>query len=122
GEPPTRSNPDIPRPPLMPVVPDTQPLASGDYHDYSAWQSVLPRYWFPLIEAAPVRGTRLGVLTSGADVLRRHQYDAWAAVPTTGRFAVGGLFYRYAGWRRPLLDLSFYQDWTSQGRIVDAAS
>ncbi|MDQ6634879.1 MAG: hypothetical protein M3Z10_09000 [Gemmatimonadota bacterium] len=100
------------------VPPDTQVLAVGPYRDYTAWRSVLPRYWFPIIGSSPAStGTRLGAQTSGADVLRRHLYDAYLAVSTTGRFSVGGLFYRYAGLRRPLVDVSLSQDWTSFGIV-----
>jgi hypothetical protein len=99
---------------------DTQALATGDYHTYSAWRSVLPRYWYPVIESAPGGSLRLGATTSGEDVLGRHLYTVYAAVPTTGRQPIGGLFYRYAGLRRPLLDFTAAQDWASQGTITDA--
>ncbi len=99
------------------AVADTQPRAPGEYRDYSAWNTVLPRYWYPLIESAPVRGMRLGAMTTGSDVIGRHSYSAYAAVPTTGRFVVGGFFYRYAGFRRPLLDVNLSQDWTSLGTV-----
>jgi hypothetical protein len=102
------------------MPPDTQFLAGSAYRPYSAWPSILPRYWFPIIESSPAStGLRLGAQTSGADVLRRHLYDAYLAVPTTGRFAVGGLFYRYAGLRRPLVDVSLWQDWTSFAIVND---
>jgi hypothetical protein len=100
-----------------PIRADTQRIAPGAYQDYSPWRSALPRYWYPVIEPAPARGTRFGATTSGADALGRHRYVAYAAIPTAASGAVGGLFYRYAGLRRPLLDLTLAQDWTSQGRI-----
>jgi hypothetical protein len=96
---------------------DAQSLAPGDYHDYSPWPTLLPRYWYPVIESAPVRGTRLGFTTTGTDVLGRHLYDAYFAIPTTGRFAIGGIGYRYAGLREPLLDVVASQDWSSEGLI-----
>ena len=100
---------------------DSQPLAPGDYRRYSAWRSALPRYWYPVIEPANVRGTRLGATTSGADALNRHLYSGYAALSTSGEGAVGGLFYRYAGLRRPVIDAAVAQDWTSQGNIVDSS-
>ena len=101
------------------VPSDSQRLAEGEYHSYGAWSSARPRYWYPLIESGPANDTRLGATTSGADVVGRHLYSAYAAIPTTGRFAVAGLDYRYAGFRRPLVDVSLSQDWTSLGAVTD---
>ncbi|HEY2027061.1 MAG TPA: hypothetical protein VGG78_08635, partial [Gemmatimonadaceae bacterium] len=98
-------------------VGDSEPLAPGDFHDYSPWPTLLPRYWYPVIESAPVRGTRLGLTTNGTDVLGRHLYDAYFAMPTTGRFAIGGIGYRYAGLREPLIDVVASQDWSSEGNV-----
>lgn len=98
---------------------DTQPLALGAYHGYSPWPGLAPQYWYPLIEAAPGGGTRLGATTSGYDVIGRHAYSAYGAVPTTGRFGVAGLAYRYAGFRRPYVDLNVFQNWTSLGSLTD---
>jgi hypothetical protein len=38
-------------------------------------------------------------------------------MPTSGRFAIGGIGYRYAGFRRPYVDVGVFQDWTSQGTL-----
>ena len=98
---------------------DTEALAPGEFTPYSAWRTALPHYWYPLIEPGAASDTRLGITTSGADVLDRWLYSAYAAVPTSGRFAVAGLALRYAGLRRPYLDVSLYQDWTSLGVVTD---
>ncbi|CAN5855278.1 hypothetical protein BH11GEM1_BH11GEM1_29970 [soil metagenome] len=90
---------------------DTQPLAAGDYHNYAAWRSVLPRYWYPVLDNAPTGGTLIGANTSGHDVVYRHIYDASAAVPTIGRYPTASLNYRYAGLRTPFVDLSLSQDY-----------
>jgi hypothetical protein len=103
-------------PALAPI--DSQPLAAGDYHRYSAWRSVLPTYWYPDIESAPGGGTRLGFTTSGRDVLYRHLYDASAFIPTNGFFPTGTFNYRYAGFRRPFIDLSLVQDYTLEANIA----
>ncbi len=78
-----------PRPSLGSAGADPAP-----FHAYSAWRSGRPHYWFPLVEAAPARGTRLGFSTSGSDVLDRHIYDLYAAVPTVGMYPTGALVYR----------------------------
>lgn len=101
---------------------DTQPLAAGVYRRYSAWRSVLPRYWYPVIEAAPARGTRLGITTSGSDVIGRHFYDAYVTVPTTGMYPTAGLSYRYAGLRRPYVDLNLSQNYTAEFSLLNGGT
>ena len=100
---------------------DTEALARGDYTSYGAWSSARPRYWYPLIEPGVANDTRLGFTTSGADVVNRWLYSAYAALPTSGRFAVAGFALRYAGFRRPYVDVSLSQDWTSLGVATDAS-
>lgn len=102
-----------------PVASDLQPQrqAAGDYAAYSPWRTLVPRYWYPIIEAAPARGTRLGAQTSGSDVLGRHAYAAYAAIPTTGSYPVAGFGYRYAGLRRPLIDVGAFQDIDDAGAL-----
>lgn len=107
----------VSRPPSNAASPE-QPLAGGDYHEYSPWSSLLPHYWFPLIENAPDDGFRYGLSTSGQDVMGRHLYTAYAAVPPSGRFAIAGLAYRYAGLSQPLVDVDVYQDWTLNAGIL----
>ena len=103
-----------------PVVTDLQPqrAASGTFTPYSPWRTLLPRYWYPLVEPAPSRGTRLGAQTTGSDVVGRHRYSAYLAIPTTGSHPVAGIGYRYAGLRRPLLDLGASQDVDDVGNLT----
>ena len=103
-----------------PVLAGLQPQreATGSYTSYSPWRTLLPRYWYPIIEAAPGRGTRLGAQTTGSDVVGRHAYSAFVAVPTTGSFPIGGFGYRYAGLRRPLIDVDAFQDYDAAGDLL----
>ncbi|MBA3671280.1 MAG: PD40 domain-containing protein [Gemmatimonadaceae bacterium] len=105
-----------------PAAVDSQRLASGDYHRYSAWSSVLPRYWYPVIEPAPSRGTRLGFTTSGGDAIGRHAYSAFATVPTTGTFPTAGFAYRYAGFRRFFVDVNASQDFTLERKLLNGGT
>lgn len=98
---------------------DSEPQLAGAYERYSPWRSLAPHYWLPVIEPAASAGTRLGAFTSGEDVLGRHQYAAYAALATSGEGTVGGVFYRYAGLRHPLIDVTATQDWISEGGIYD---
>ena len=106
-------------PVVAPTPVDTQRLASGTYGGYSAWRSLLPRYWYPVVETGGGFGNKYGASTTGADVLGRHYYSGYAAFSTSGDAFVGALFYRYAGLRRPLIDVGLIQDWTDEGRIFD---
>ena len=106
--------------PATPV--DSQPLAAGEYHKYSAFKSALPRYWYPVIEEAPGRGTRLGAKTTGYDVLGRHAYSAYLTVPTTGMYATAGVGYRYAGFQQPLIDVQAYQDYIFEATLPNGGT
>ena len=101
---------------------DSQPLAPGAYHSYAAWRSVLPRYWYPVVEAAPGSGTRLGATTSGHDVVYRHLYDAGVTIPTTGSYPTANINYRYAGLRRPFIDLFVSQDYTLERTLANGGT
>lgn len=41
---------------------------------YSAWPSILPKYWFPLV-AFDESSNLIGISTDGTDALRRHNYS-----------------------------------------------
>src|SRR5260221_727156 len=60
------------------------------------------------------RAVRLGASTAGHDVVYRHLYDGFVALPTTGSFPTGRFTYRYAGFRQPLIDLNLSQDFTGE--------
>ncbi|MFB3853595.1 MAG: BamA/TamA family outer membrane protein [Vicinamibacterales bacterium] len=80
---------------------------------YSPWPTVLPRYWLPQMEVED-RQVRLGAVTSGADLLDRHSWQALASWRMP-RDASGGvesrpdweISYVYGRWRPALfLDVS----------------
>ena len=88
---------------------------------YAAWRTLVPRYWFPIIDAGNGE-TRLGAATSANDVVGRHAYvvDAWAG--TRGIEQGGTVFYEWAGMANPVLDVSVDQDWDALGAIVDSTN
>lgn len=77
---------------------------------YSAWRSLLPHYWFPVVYEGTGE-TRLGALTSGEDVLGRHAYyvEGWAG--TRGIERGGLLSYEWRGLGTPVVDLVVSQGW-----------
>ncbi|MEO8335808.1 MAG: hypothetical protein ABI664_12600 [bacterium] len=102
--------------PDAPVI-EAESQAAGEYHGYASWRSVLPRYWNPILEDAPSGGLRLGATTSGHDVISRHIYELSAATTTKGTYPTASLVYRYAGFRRPFIDLSLSQDYTLEATL-----
>ena len=104
------------------LVPSTPAVRADSFSRYWPWSSLLPRYWYPIIESAPWRGTRLGAITTGSDIAGRHAYSAYLAIPTTGSFPIAGIAYRYAGLRRPLYDLAASQNVELQGELSSTAT
>ena len=51
-----------------------QKTAVSEKKSYSAWPSVLPKYWFPFI-AFDENASLLGISTDGSDALGRHNYS-----------------------------------------------
>ena len=87
---------------------------------YSAWRTLLPRYWFPLIDEGNDE-TRLGASTSATDIIGRHAYIAEAWVGSRGIEQGGAVYYEWAGLANPVLDLSLTQEWDALGAIVDTS-
>ncbi len=88
------------------------PIVRGEVRPYSAWSTLPPTWWLPII--ADDDWPAVGVVTGGSDVLQRHSWSAEAlAFPTEGR-AAGGLAYRYRGLGSPVLDVGALQDWRVQ--------
>ncbi len=88
--------------------------AGGEPRPYSAWPTVLPAWWSPIVVGGGDEWTGVGIVTNGADVLEKH---SWAldvtAFPREGRGAAG-LAYRYRGWGNPVLGATLHQGWQVQ--------
>ncbi len=83
------------------------PLGASDSspsRKYSPWASLRPRYWMPIFESATGDGTAFGAVTSGADIVGRHDYTLQALYNTRFHETSAWMWYRYAGLGRPLLD------------------
>ncbi|HLA14121.1 MAG TPA: LpqB family beta-propeller domain-containing protein, partial [Gemmatimonadaceae bacterium] len=83
--------------------------------NYSPWSSLLPRYWMPIMESTEEEGLRVGALTSGADIMGRHDYTVDALYSTRFRELSAWLWYRYAGLGLPLLDLHAFVSSSREG-------
>jgi Tol biopolymer transport system component len=96
---------------VAPIVVD-----SGRVVPYSAWRTVLPRYWLPTIDPGLDNGYRFGGTTSGSDVIGRHAIAASLEVPLNDRGGVVGSFaYDYRGLGLPVLSFDAAQDWETLG-------
>ena len=76
--------------------------------DYSIFPSILPHYWLPQV-FVQAGGTWLGALSSGSDVLGRHQWAAslMAGVGALRRQVASTLLYHFDGIRNVEVDASW---------------
>lgn len=98
------------------VMSGLPPLGTADTSSstvYSPWRSLLPRYWMPVLESSTTDGTSLGIVTSGIDIVGRHDYTV--EMLHNWRWAQNSawLWYRYAGLGLPLLDLYVSQNFSN---------
>ncbi len=92
-------------------APALPPPATGPSRSYAPWRSVLPRYWIPTT-AASTRGDRLfGLLTTGRDVVGRHEIGAQLLADVETGEWTGDAAWRYAGLGVPLIDAAVSQSW-----------
>ncbi|HTI64293.1 MAG TPA: hypothetical protein VL524_12280, partial [Gemmatimonadaceae bacterium] len=88
---------------------------SGPVHRYSAWRTFYPRYWLPTVDQGIEGGYRIGLMTSGYDVVGRHAINATLEAPTNNTGVVGDLSYQYSGLGLPIIQLDAAQEWESLG-------
>ncbi|HET7614963.1 MAG TPA: hypothetical protein VFK26_13665 [Gemmatimonadaceae bacterium] len=98
------------------IVGGLAPLGTADTAratDYSPWLSLLPRYWLPIGESSTGDGTSYGLITSGTDVIGRHDYTV--EIMHNSRWAENSawLWYRYAGLGLPLIDVYASQNFAN---------
>lgn len=80
---------------------------------YSPWRTLLPRYWSPTLMAeGRGRGTLIGALTSGNDVIGRHAYYAQADINTSNGNMEATAEYTYGRFLNPVLSSSLEQTWS----------
>lgn len=109
-------------PPLRPMVvvsddgsdsasPRPEPVSVTEARAYSAWNSVLPKFWMPIAYESGVDDLFIGALSAGSDLLGRHAWTAaFAVAPADGRFE-GLLTYVFAGLGNPVLSLTAWREW-----------
>ncbi|PYO07739.1 MAG: hypothetical protein DMD30_10125 [Gemmatimonadetes bacterium] len=98
------------------IVPGLPPLGTSDTSratSYSPWLSLLPRYWFPVLESTTTDGTSFGAFTTGFDIVSRHNYTLEALHNSRWDENSAWLSYRYAGLGLPLIDLYVSQNYSN---------
>jgi len=102
----------IPARDLAPIVADSSPVVR-----YNPWRTFLPRYWLPTVDQGAKSGYRIGLRTSGADVVGRHTMTATFEVPTDNTGVVGNIVYQYSGFGLPIIQADAAQDWEWLGSV-----
>jgi len=102
----------VPHAGVAPIISDT-----GRVTNYRAWRTFYPRYWLPVLDPGIDGGYRLGLTTTGDDVVGRHSMQATLEFPTNNTGIVGELSYQYAGLGLPILAGDITQDWQSLGGV-----
>jgi len=105
-------------------------LARDASRPYSAFPTVLPRYWLPIrIEPGRVLGRTVlpaawGIASSGVDLLERHRWAARVAAPPRdpGERIEWGVGYVWSGLGNPVLNLEAGQEWVATGAILPGAA
>jgi hypothetical protein len=85
--------------------------------NYRAWRTLYPRYWLPVLDPGVDNGYRIGLTTSGFDVVGRHSMQATLEFPTNNTGVVWDVAYQYAGLGLPVLSAEVSQDWQSLGGV-----
>ena len=97
-----------------PVASSAAPLSP-----YSAWPSLLPRYWLPAIEQSDQNRPMYGFITTGSDVLDRHVYQLQATYEPHFAEPNANFTYQYAGFGNPVVGAGAIEEWDHPTNIVD---
>jgi len=79
---------------------------------YSPWRTLLPTYWSPLLATGASFGTQVGAVTSGSDVVGRHDYVAQALVNTQTHHADLFGTYTYSRFVSATINAQAEQSWS----------
>jgi len=104
---------------LLPIPTVVEPQSITEY---SPWDTLMPRWWSPIISADTDR-TEVGFATAAYDSLLQHIYAAAIAYDTENNWWLGQLTYIYDGWYPSLIfdvsrdhEFTYVNDKTSKVR------
>ncbi len=87
---------------------------AGPARPYSAFPSVLPKFWSPIFVAYDHLGVGFGASIRGVDVAEKHVWRADFLAYPSGRRLGAEAAYRYRGWGTPIADIVARQEWLVQ--------
>ncbi|MDA1080667.1 MAG: hypothetical protein O2973_03165 [Gemmatimonadetes bacterium] len=87
---------------------------------YSAWRSMLPRYWTPTLEDGYDGAYRFGLLSSSSDLVGRHAWQLSATHDAKHREPEFDVSYDFAGLGTLVISFAVSQAWDHPG-VVDSA-
>ncbi|HET9983647.1 MAG TPA: hypothetical protein VFQ38_08665 [Longimicrobiales bacterium] len=94
---------------------DTTPRSGP--RGYSAFPTVLPHFWLPLLYGGGEAGTFVGAASAGGDLVGRHSWSAALAYAPRRRWTEGSFGYQYAGLGNPVLGVSAARTWDDVGFV-----
>jgi hypothetical protein len=106
---------------LVSGLPPMGATDSSPARPYSPWRSLLPRYWLPVFESTTDDGSSFGAVTSGIDIVGRHDYTVEAVRNFEFHENSAWLWYRYSGLGLPLLDVYASQNFSHGSVFLDAS-
>ncbi len=101
--------------------PESAAVADGPVGPYRPLRQLVPRYWLPSIESSDENRTRYGAWISGSDIAGRHAYAGSLMHEPNRQETTGSIFYRFAGFGLPLVDIASRQTW-DHTRLSDSAN
>ena len=96
---------------LPPSRHDTSVTVDTAARHYSAFRTLLPRYWLPAIEQSDDLRPMYGFVTSGSDVIGRHTYEIQGTYEPRREEPNWNTSYQYAGFGNPVLGVTTQEDW-----------
>lgn len=105
---------------LPPARGTTQPTSDAPASSYSAWRTVLPRYWMPTLDQGFRNYYKYGFTTGGNDIVDRHSWSLAGAVEPKNNEPEFDANYSFAGLGNPVISLGASQVWDHPG-IPDSA-
>lgn len=93
------------------AAPSPRRRSSFAIRPYHPWRSMRPHYWMPYYFGGTETGDYYGLVSSGADLVGRHAWSAWAVMDPESRRLQGAAGYTWAGLGNPVLGLGAGQSW-----------
>lgn len=105
--------------PLSPLLSAAVDSLAED-RPYSAWASLYPTWWLPVVRTTDPGTRALGVMSGMQDVLGRHAWSVDIAFEESRQEVTWHMWYAWAGLGVPVVRLDYYNEW-EHGLILNNA-